>query len=108
MTEAEKQALAIYEMIATTSKQRPIYFSTIEHMHRVTAAWKENNPANAELGRAEPQVLQAFLAQSFDWLRAEARLAKEYTTCNTLAEGVQGAWSKMPKTLTGELALHMR
>src|SRR5258708_35603853 len=107
MTEAEKQALAIYEMIATTSKQRPIYFSTIEQMHRVTAAWKENNPAFAELGRAEPQVLQAFLAQSFDWLRAEAHLAKDYTTCNTLAEGIQVALSKMPKPLPGELVLHL-
>ena len=87
MTETEKQALAIYEMIAATSKTRPMSFQTVEQMRRETAAWKENNPAFVELGRAEPPVLHAFLAQSFDWLRAEAHLAKDYTTCNTLRRG---------------------
>ena len=107
MTEIEKQALAIYEMIAATSKQRPMSFQTMEQMRRETAAWKENNPAFVELGRAEPQVLQAFLAQSFDWLRAEAHLAKDYTACNTLAEGIQVALSRMPKPLPRELVSHL-
>ncbi len=66
MTEPEKQALAIYEMIVATSGTRPMAFQTVEQMRRETAAWKENNPAFVELGRAEPPVLLAFLAQSFD------------------------------------------
>ena len=76
MTEAEKQALAIYETIVATSAQRPAFFQSVEQMQRETAAWKENNPALAELGRVEPQVLLAFLGQSFVWLRAEGHLAK--------------------------------
>lgn len=107
MTEAEKQALAIYELIAATSKQRPIRFQTMEQLQRETAAWREENPAFIELGRAEAPVIQAFLAQSFDWLRAEAHLAKDYTACNTLAEGIQVALSRMPKPLPGELVSHL-
>ena len=106
MTESEKRALAIYEMIAATSKQRPTFFRSVEQMHRETAAWKKNNPAIAELGRAEPQVLLAFLGQSFDWLRAEAHLAKDYSTCLTLSEGIQIALSRAPKPLPGEFVLH--
>jgi hypothetical protein len=105
--EAEKQALAIYEMIAATSQQRPAAFHSIEQMLRETVAWKEKNPALAELGRAEPAVLLAFLSQSFDWLRAEAHLAKSYSTCMTLSEGIQIALSRAPKPLPGELLLHL-
>jgi len=79
MTESEKQALAIYETIVATSGTRPTAFQTMEQLLRETAAWKANNPALAELGRAEPPVLLAFLAQSFDWQRAEAHLAKTIT-----------------------------
>jgi hypothetical protein len=103
MTEDEKQALAIYELIVATSKDRPMAFQTIEQMHRETAVWKATNPAFATLDRAEPQVLMAFLAQSFDCLRAEAHLAKNYSACNTLAEGIQIALERAPKPLPGEL-----
>ncbi len=107
MTEIEKQALAIYEMIVATSSTRPTAFKTVEQMRRETAAWKENNPALVELGRAEPPVLHAFLAQCFDWLRAEAHLAKNYTACNTLSEGIQIALSRAPKPLPTELVLRL-
>jgi hypothetical protein len=107
MTEAEKQALAIYETIVATSAQRPAFFQSIEQMRRETAAWKENNPALAELGRVKPQVLLAFLGQSFVWLRAEGHLAKNYNACNTLIEGIQIALSGAPKPLPGELVLHL-
>jgi hypothetical protein len=107
MTEPEKQALAIYELIVSTSAQRPMAFQTMDQLQRETAAWKANNPAFIELDRAEPEVLLAFLRQSFEWLRAEAHLAKNYTVCNTLAEGIQVAFSRAPKPLPGELVLHL-
>src|SRR5258708_6172401 len=107
MTEAEKQALAIYEMIAATSKQRPMFFQSAAQMLRETAAWKEKNPALAELGRAEPPVQLAFLSQSFDWLRAEAHLAKNYSACNTLTEGIEIAFSRAPKPLPEELVVRL-
>src|ERR1700737_176102 len=107
MTEAEKKALAIYEMIVATGNTRQFAFQTVEQMRRETAAWKENNPALVELNRAEHEVLLAFLRQSFDWLRAEAHLAKNYNACNTLAEGIQIALSRAPKPLPTELVLHL-
>ena len=107
MTEAEKQALAIYEMIVATSKGRPYAFQSIDQMRRETAAWKANNSAFAELERAEPQVLLAFLSQCFEWLRAEAHLAQSYTTCGTLAEAIQVVLSRAPKPLPGELVSHL-
>jgi hypothetical protein len=107
MTEAEKQALAIYEMIAATSKHRPMFFHTAEQLQRETAAWKENNPGLAELGRAMPQVLLAFLAQSFDWVRAEAHLAQNYSACLTLSEGIQIALSRSPKPLPRDLVARL-
>jgi len=107
MTEPEKQALAIYEMMVATSGTRPLAFQTVEQMRRETAAWKENNPAFVELGRAEPPVLLAFLGQSFIWLRAEAHLAKNYGLCNTLSEGIQIALSRAPKPLPSELVSHL-
>jgi hypothetical protein len=107
MTETEKQALAIYEMIVATGNTRPMAFQTAEQMRRETEAWKKNNPALVELGRAEPPVLHAFLAQSFAWLRAEAHLAKNYNACNTLSEGIQIALSRAPKPLPTELLLRL-
>src|ERR1700739_893065 len=97
MTEAEKRALAIYEMMVATSKDRPIAFHSIDQMRRETAAWKASNPAFGELASAEPEVLLAFLSQSLDWLRAEAHLAKSYATCGTLAEGIHLVFSRAPK-----------
>ena len=107
MTSTEKQAVAIYETIVATSGQRPTAFRSVEQLWSEIAAWKENNPALQELGRAEPGVLLAFLGQSFDWLRAEGHLAKNYNACTTLSEGIQIALSRVPKPLPGELVLHL-
>ncbi|HEX4641917.1 MAG TPA: DUF4132 domain-containing protein [Candidatus Acidoferrales bacterium] len=103
MTEAEKQALAIYETLVATSKTRPMHFQTMEQMRGETAAWKATNPAFMELDHAEPPVLLAFLAQCFDWLKAEAHLGQDYTACNNVAEGIQVALTRAPKPLPGEL-----
>jgi len=107
VTEADKQALSIYETIVATSGQRPKSFHGAAQMLLETAAWKEKNPALAELGRAEPGVLLAFLEQSFDWLRAEAHLAKNYSACMTLSEGIQIALSRAPKPLPEEVILRL-
>jgi hypothetical protein len=107
MTEAEKQAFAIYELLVAASALRPMAFQTMEQLQRETAAWKENSPAFVELNRAESEVLLAFLRQSFEWLRAEAHLAKNYFVCNTLSEGIQIALSRTPKPLPGDLVQHL-
>jgi uncharacterized protein DUF4132 len=103
MTEAEKQALAIYETIVVTSKDRPLGFRSVEEMRRFTADWLQNNPALVELRRAQPAVLFAFLGQCVDWLRAEANLAQNHAVCNTLREGIDIAFERAPRPLPTEL-----
>ncbi len=107
MTEAEKQAQAIYETFVATGPQRPTSFRTVEQMRVETTAWKETNPGFIALARAQPDVLLAYLDQCFGWLRAEAHLAKNYFVCNTISEGIQVALTRVPKPLPTELVLHL-
>ena len=61
MTEAEQQAFSIYELIGTTSANRPIAFRSTEQAQRETAAWQATNPGLQAMRNAPPDVLLAFL-----------------------------------------------
>ncbi len=106
MTEAEKQAQAIYETFVAHGPPAPHFLP-----HRGTDACrnhclKENkNPGFIALARAQPDVLLAYLDQCFGWLRAGAHLAKNYFVCNTISEGIQVALTRVPKPLPTELVL---
>ena len=82
MTEARKQALAICETICATSGDRPQTFHRVEQMQRETSVWKANNPALTALSNSSPEVKLAFLNQSFEWLRADARPARPFVRAN--------------------------
>ena len=103
MTNAERQALAIYEMICATSGGRPLYGYSVEQLSREMADWKARNPALAELSRAEPRVQLAFLSQSFEWLRAEALVNGNDQVCQTMWEAIELALTEAPKPLPAEL-----
>ena len=103
MTEADKQALAIYETLVATSKDRPLGFRSVEEARRATAEFQQNNPGLIELRRAEPVVLHAFLSQCVDWLRAEANLAQNYGVCTTLQEAIKIAFERAPRPLLADL-----
>jgi hypothetical protein len=103
VTEAEKSAFAIYEMIVATSKGRPFAFNSVEQMLSETASWKAKNPAFSELCRAEPQVLLAFLNQSFEWLSAQARIAGNFRIVHTLSDAIQQALTEAPQPLPADL-----
>jgi hypothetical protein len=103
MTEADKQALAIYETLEATSKDRPLGFRSVEEARRATAEFQQNNPGLIELRRAEPVVLHAFLSQCVDWLRAEANLAQNYGVCTTLQEAIKIAFERAPRPLLADL-----
>lgn len=107
MTEAEKQALGIYETIVATSKTRPLGFRSVEEMRRFTAEWLTNNEAFVELRRAGPAVLIAFLAQCPAWLRAEAHLAQNHGVCGTLREAIELAFARAPSPLPPDLVSHL-
>jgi hypothetical protein len=107
VTAAEKQAWSIYETMAATGKDRPTAFHTMDQLLGETAAWKKNNPALAELDRAEPEVLLAFLAQSFDWVRAESQVKWSHGVTLTLLDGIHIALSRTPKPLPTDLVLQL-
>ena len=107
MIEAEKRAFAIYEMIVSTSEDRPFVFSSVEQLLSETAAWKANNPALSDLSRADPQVLLAFLSKSFEWLRAEARTARNIRIIQTLSDAIQQALTAAPQPLPAELVCRL-
>ena len=107
VTAAEKQAWSIYETMVATGKDRPTAFHTMDQMLGETAAWKKSNPALAELDRVEPEVLLAFLAQSFDWMRAEAQVKWNHGVTLTLLDGIHIALSRTPKPLPSDLVLQL-
>lgn len=107
MTEAEKQAFGIYEMICATSGDHPLSFDTVEQLKREMSDWKAKNPALIALRNASPEVQLAFLNQSFEWLRAEARADRNIRVCQTLPEAIQIALELASKPLPPELTLRL-
>jgi len=107
MTEAEKQALGIYEMICATSGDCPLSFNTVEQLKREMSDWKARNPALITLRNSSPEVQLAFLNQSFEWLRAEARADRNIRVCQTLPEAIQIALELASKPLPPELTLKL-
>ncbi len=107
MTEAQKQALAIYEMICATSGDRPLSFHTLEQLWRETSAWKARNPALTALHTSGPEVQLAFLDQSLEWLRAESRADRDIRVCQTLPEAILMALEAAPKPLPAGLVLKL-
>jgi hypothetical protein len=103
MVDAEKQALAIYETICATSADRPFAFQTAEQMHREVAAWQASNPGLHQLRQAAPEVLNAFLSHSVEWLRAEGREHSNFRATSTLADAVRLALESAPKPLPAEI-----
>jgi hypothetical protein len=73
MAEPEQQAFSIYELICTTSADRPIAFRSTEQAHRETAAWQATNPGLQAMRDAPPDVLLAFLRNYKDWRTATDR-----------------------------------
>jgi hypothetical protein len=106
-TDAEKQAWALYEMICASSADRPFAFHSIEQMHREIGDWKANNPALAELERASPAVLLAFLDHSFTWIKAESKEHSNFRVTSTLLEATAFALNAAPHPLPTEIITHL-
>jgi hypothetical protein len=107
MTEDEKQALAIFEMICVTSEDRPLWGNSVEQLMREMSDWKAKNPALTALRNARPGVQSAFLDQSFEWLRAETKADRNIRVCHTLPEAIQIALELAPKPFPPELVLKL-
>ena len=69
--------------------------------------WKAKNPALTLLRNSSPEVHLAFLRQSFEWLRAEARADGDVRVRQTLPEAVLIALELAPKPLPPDLILKL-
>ena len=103
MTEAEKQAFALYEEICASGKERPYSANSLAEMMRKLAEWRVNNSAFTALSRASTEVQLAFLNGSFEWLRAEAKEFSRFQVCQAVTEAIQLVLTTLPKPLPTEL-----
>ncbi|MGE5207101.1 MAG: DUF4132 domain-containing protein [Chlamydiota bacterium] len=103
MTEAEKQAFALYEDICASGKERPYSANSLAEMMRKLAEWRANNSALTNLSRASVEVQLVFLSHCFEWLRAEAKDHSRFRICQAVTDAVQLVLTTVPKPLPGEL-----
>lgn len=103
MTEAEKQALTIYEDICASSQDRPYSAGSLGEMLRKLADWREGNRALTALKQADTGVQLAFLTQCLGWLRAEAKEFRRFQACQAVNDAIQLLLTTLPKPLPTEL-----
>src|SRR5579864_3505743 len=104
MTEAEKQAFALYEEVCATGKDRPYSANSVAEMMRKLEEWRENNSALTALSRASAEVQLAFLNGSFEWLRAEVKEFSRFQVCQAVTDAIRLVLTTLPKPLPTELA----
>jgi uncharacterized protein DUF4132 len=103
MTDAEKQAFALYEEICATGKDRPYSANSLAEMMRKLSEWRGNNSALTALSRASVEVQLAFLNGSFEWLRAEAKEFSRFQVCQAVTDAIQLVLTTLPKPLPTEV-----
>jgi hypothetical protein len=103
MSDAEKQAWAIYDEICATSSDRPFAFRSVEEMKREVAAWQAKNAALNHLAQAPAEVQVAFLGNSMQWLKAQSRESSNFRVISTIVDGIRHALEAAPKPLPTEL-----
>lgn len=103
MTEAEKQAFALYEEICTTGKDRPYSAGSLGEMMRKLEEWRANNSALTALSRASAEVRLAFLSGSFGWLRAEAKEFSRFQVCQAVTDAIRLVLTTLSKPLPTEV-----
>ena len=90
MTEPEQQAYSIYELICSTSSDRPLSFRSIEQAQSETAAWRTETLGLQPLRKAPPETLLAFLRNYKEWRgtidpRDDLRLGASMADCVRIA-----------------------
>jgi len=107
LTNAEKKAFEIYDLILTTSSDRPFSGQTVEQMRRDIANWKAQSPGLKALEQAPDEVLVAFLNHSFEWLKERTRERHRIGIASTLMDATEFALNTLPKPLPTETAARL-
>jgi len=107
LTDAKKQAFAIYDLILSTSHDRPSSGQTLEQMQRDIANWKAENPALKEIERASSGVHLAFLNHSFGWLKDRTQERSHFSVTSTLFDATLHALNALPKPLPADTVTNL-
>jgi hypothetical protein len=107
MLDPNKQALGIYEMICTTSDDRPNSGKTLDELLGRLKKWQEANPALTILKESEPAVLSAFLSESIVWLNSQRMELIHFRICDTVHDGIVIALLRGPRPLEDEVVLRI-
>ncbi len=103
MPAPDKQALAIYEMLCSTSEDRPVSGNSIAEVSRMISAWETSNPALVILRESDPAVLLEFLCQSLDWLNARRMELSDFRISAAIQAGVLIALQRIPQAFANNV-----
>jgi hypothetical protein len=106
-SDADRQAWTIYEQICATSEDRPFAGRDAATLLKQIANWKSENPGLKALEKAAPEVCLAFLENSLDWLRAEAKAWFNFRACQSLSDAALIALRGAPSPLPPQTIVHL-
>lgn len=107
MVEPETQALAIYDLMCSTSGDRPFSGNSVDELNRKISTWQAANPALTILLESEPAVHLAFLKQSYEWLRANGDVRGNFRLCQTLTDAICFSLGAYSQPLPSDILLHL-
>lgn len=107
MRDPHKEALAIYDLMCSTSDDRPFSGNSLPELNQKISTWQMANPALTILRESEPAVHLAFLEQSFEWLKANGDIRGNFRLCHTLSDGILLCLGACEQPLPCELLLHL-
>lgn len=102
LTDAEKQAFAIFDLILSTSEDRPFSGQTLEQMQQDIADWKATNPALKAIEQASSEVHLAFLTHSFEWLKDQTKNRPHFRVTSTLFDVTLHVLNVLPRPLPAD------
>ena len=107
MVEPDTQALAIYDLMRSTSGDRPFSGNSLDELNRKISTWQAANPALIILRESEPAVHLAFLKQSYEWLKANGEARGNFRLCQTLADAIGFALRACVRPLPSDILLRL-
>lgn len=106
LTDAEKQAFSIYEIILTTSADRPYFGDTLEQLQREITKWKAQNPGLKAIEEAPFEVREAFLQHCFEWFQTASK-EHAFRASSTLLDATVFVLNSLPRPLPNEIILRL-
>jgi hypothetical protein len=107
MVEPSAQALAIYDLMCSTSDDRPFSANSVDELNRKITTWQLANPALTILRESEQAVHLAFLRQSYEWLKDNGDIRGNFRLRHTLTDGIAFSLQVYLQPLPSDLLLHI-